>query len=208
MIKAMYVPLIALTVVISGVVSLQHQVTEVTTSVIAEHGRGGVPAMVLPTDLTTKQKQILQLAYDIAKHDGHKHPEILQGIVFQETKAGGMTSYRVAGQEFGLKTNERYYGVTQIKLAAARDVLKAFPELVKQYLQTTTDEEVIAHLIMNDRFNLTVASKYLKLMPDEWSTEKKVAAYNQGPTGVAKVNPKTFKYVTEVKKHIDKYASL
>jgi soluble lytic murein transglycosylase-like protein len=93
-------------------------------------------------------------------------------------------------------------------LNAAKDVLKAFPDMAKQYLQTDADEEIIANLITNDTFNLKVASKYLKLLPDAWSMEKKVAAYNQGPTGVAKVNPNTFKYVTEVKKHIVKYASL
>src|SRR5271168_3078527 len=71
-----------------------------------------------PDHPTRKQSQILGLAYDIAKRDGHKYPQLLQGIVLQETMAGQLKRYKVIGQEFGLKPNERYYGVSQIKLAA------------------------------------------------------------------------------------------
>lgn len=158
--------------------------------------------MRIPTDLTPKQQRILQMAYDIAIKDGHTKPEMLQGIVYQESKAGAMKSFKVAGQRYGLKTNERYYGIAQIKLVAAKDVLKKYPQLQEQYLQTDTDEELIANLIMNEQFNLEIASKYLKMMPDDWSFDKKVAAYNKGRTGVNDVNPHTLVYVKEVKKHI------
>lgn len=177
-------------------------ITSVENSVLASKGKGGNFAMEMPENLTTKQQKILQMAYDIAKSDGHKNPEILQGIVYQESKAGGMKMFRVAGQSFGLKTNERYYGVSQLKLSAAKDVLKAYPHL-KSLLQTDTDEEIIAYLITDDNFNLQVASKYLMMMPTNWSLDKKVAAYNRGSTGVERVDVANFKYVNEVKRHVD-----
>ena len=148
-------------------------------------------AILAPQDLTTKQQKLINLAYNKAKEAGLKDPEILQMIVLQETKAGALKSYKVAGQEFGLKTNERYYGVTQIKSAAARDVMKAFPELWKKYeFHTQLEEELIANLILNDEFNLDIASKYLKILNTQYgySGERLILAYNQGPGGAKNVD--------------------
>jgi hypothetical protein len=175
-------------------------------SVTTESGTiGGGFSMNLPKNLTARQAEVLSLAYSIAKKDGHKQPQLLQGIVMQESHAGQLGQYKVAGQEFGLRINERYYGVAQIKLGATRDVLSRYPHLLKQFnFQTNTDEEVIAKLIENDAFNLTIASKYLLILQRYgFDTIRELAlAYNQGPGGAKSKDSETFHYSNGVMKHI------
>lgn len=173
----------------------------------ADSVNGGGFSMKLPSSLSPRQTELLSLAYTIAKNDGHKYPQLLQGIILQETHAGELRKYKVAGQEFGLKANERYYGVGQIKLAAAQDVLKRYPNLKQEFkFQTTADEEIIAKLIENDRFNLAVASKYLLIMKSYgYDTVKQLAlAYNQGPGGARNFDSNTHHYSTGVMKYIQK----
>jgi len=179
--------------------------TAVISIPLSDGVRGGGASMEVPRDLSSRQVKLLAMAYEIAKRDGHKHPQLLQGIILQETKAGGMQSYRVAGQEFGLEANRRYYGVAQLKLAAARDVLKRHPELWDEFdFQTRTDEEVIAALIKDDHFNLSVASKYLLVLRGHgYNTLAQLAlAYNQGPTGARRHDPATHSYSVKVMRHI------
>ena len=167
--------------------------------------KGGGFAMEVPKDLSSRQTRILAMAYEIAKRDGHRYPQLLQGIVLQESKAGAMSSYKVAGQETGLGPNQRYYGVAQIKLAAARDVLDRYPTLKKEFsFQTQTDEEIIAKLIENDRFNLSVASKYLLILRSYgYDTIGQLAlAYNQGPGGARNFDSGTNEYSVKVMRHI------
>jgi hypothetical protein len=156
--------------------------------------------------LLDKQLRLLKFAYSAAKRAGLKSPEILQGIIYQESKAGALTSYRVAGQEAGLGTNKRYYGISQIKLSAAKDVVNKYPDLKKRHgFHTDTDEELIANLIMNDEFNIEVASLYLKIISDNYGSGKDymIAAYNQGPGGAKRLqDPGSFGYVIKVKSHI------
>jgi len=174
-------------------------------SVPLEKGSGSAFSIKLPANITAAQAHVLQLAYRIAQADGHKYPQMLQGIVLQESKAGALDSYKVAGQEFGLKTNERYYGVSQVKLVAAKDVLSSFPNLKTKYnLQTRTDEEVIANLILNEEFNLAVASKYLLLLKTRYNVSDTniLAAWNQGPGG--QYNAAGAQYSNNVKQQIRK----
>lgn len=159
----------------------------------------------IPDSFTEKQAKLLSLAYSIAKEDGHKEPQLLQGIILQESHAGEIRSYKVAGQEMGLKTNARYYGVAQIKLSAARDVLNKYPNMEKEYgFHTDTDEEVIAKLIDDDKFNIAVASKYLLIMRSYgYNTLKEIAvAYNRGPGGAKNVDANQHHYSKGVMAHI------
>ncbi len=161
----------------------------------------------LPTDISPDQARILSMAYSIAKKDGHANPQLLQGIVMQETLAGAYKTYKVAGQEFGLRTNERYYGISQIKLVAAKDVLNRYPELRKEFnFHTKEDEEIVAKLIEDDRFNLSVASKYLLVLKSfGYDTIKQLAlAYNQGPGGAKNHNSDTHHYSKGVINYIQK----
>lgn len=169
--------------------------------------KGNGLVIQLPANLTPKQKHVLSVAYETAQADGHKYPQLLQAILLQETKAGGMNSYKVAGNEFGLKPNLRYYGVAQLKLSATRDVLAKWPELWDSFeFQGKTDEEVIAKLIENERFNIAIASKYLLILKSRGYTSPGAiaAAYNKGPTGARGINTAEDKYSKAVDQHIRK----
>lgn len=169
---------------------------------------GGGLSMNMPKNLSLRQIELLGMAYNIAKVDGHRYPQLLQGILLQESHAGNLSSYKVAGQEFGLKTNERYYGITQIKLAAAKDVLGRFPSVRTEFrFQSNTDEEIIAKLIENDKFNLSVASKYLLILKSAgYDTVAKLAlAYNQGAGGAKGKDADTHPYSRGVLNHISNF---
>lgn len=188
----------------ASVLVVSQQSTSVSYIPAAENTIGGGMTVELPSQPTSRQATILAMAYDIAKKDGHDYPQLLQGIVLQESKAGGMEKYRVAGQEFGLPANQRYYGVGQIKLSAARDVLARYPEMWEQFdFHTSTDEEVIAKLIENDAFNISVASKYLLILRGYgFTTPQQLAiAYNRGPGGARNAGPST-DYSRGVMNHI------
>src|ERR1700691_3916810 len=51
----------------------------------------------IPDNLTPKQFELLNFAYDVAKEDNYKNPQYLQGIIMQESRAGSVQDYRVAG---------------------------------------------------------------------------------------------------------------
>jgi hypothetical protein len=155
------------------------------------------PALVLPPDLTPKQGELLTYAYKVASEDGHKHPEYYQGLIYQESKAGGMKGYEVAGQEFGLAPMKRYYGVTQMKLSAAKDVLKQYPVLGA----FRTDEEIIAKLITDDKWAVRMGSKYLLIVGKDKSPAGALVAYNKGVGGAKGVNPATNDYAVKIIHH-------
>lgn len=199
----MYKTLSALSVVLSLVFAGLYKIevlSPVPTSntVIAEKPDqviGGQAAVVVPQNLSNAQYQILNAAYSAGKSDGHKNPELVQLIVLQETRAGGMKSYKVAGNK-----GDEYYGVSQIKLGAAKDVMQRHPELWAKYqFHTKTDDELKANLILNQAFNIEIASKYLKLLQDVYgyTGRELVNAYNRGPGGVKTVDSSTFHYAKD-----------
>jgi len=168
-------------------------------------------SLPVPERLEGHQTELLRIAYQTAKDDGLKQPQLLQAILLQESNAGELRSYKVAGQEYGLTTTHRYYGVAQIKLDAAKDVLKHYPDMWEQFgFHTRTDDEVIAKLIENDTFNIAVASKYLLLMTKAGykSPRALAAAYNMGPGGAAGVDLATNAYATGVAHHMSKMAGV
>ncbi len=162
----------------------------ISTAVIAEKTedgkKGGQAATLLPANISAEQGHLLSMAYAIGKADGHKNPEIVQSIILQETLAGGMKVFRVANPG-----PEAYFGVGQIKLAAAKDVLAKWPSLFSRYaIATKTDDEIKANLILNDKFNIEVTSKYLLILQKQYgySGRELVNAYNRGPAGVKLVD--------------------
>jgi hypothetical protein len=159
--------------------------TPIANSVIAEKPAdgvvGGQVATVLPPNMTTKQHQLLNLAYLVAKENNMKEPELLQAVLLQETNAGALKSYKVANPG-----KDAYFGPMQIKLAAARDVLGRWPGMYEAFgFHTKTDDEVKANLILNERFNLDVAAKYLNILRTQYglSGHALLIAYNRGPGG-------------------------
>lgn len=147
---------------------------------------GNLAALNTPADLSKDQRNLLKIAYKIAADDGHTNPEIVQAILLQETSAGAMKSYKVANPG-----KNAYFGLLQIKVGAARDVLKRHPQLWAKYnFHTTTDDEIKANLILNDYFNLEIGSKYLLLLKNQYgfSGRTLMNAYNRGPGGVKSVD--------------------
>ncbi len=164
--------------------------TPIANSVIAEKPQvgsvGGQIAQVIPSSLTSKQHRLLNMAYQVGKENGFKDPEIVQAILLQETHAGGMNSYKVANPG-----PQAYFGPMQIKLSAARDVLTRWPGLYDKFgFHTRTDDEVKANLILNERFNIEVATKYLLILKREYGFNGRqlLNAYNRGPGGVRAVD--------------------
>lgn len=162
---------------------------------------GGDLAVLLPETLSKKQYHILTSAYNVAKADGNQQPEKFQAIILTETLACDNNRYKVAGQEFG--GSARYYGCGQVKLQTAKAVLNKHPELWK-YMQTREDDEIIANLILNDEFNIKVASKYFMMTNNGKADDFAVTAYNQGPGGATKINPSTFGYTVKVNENVKK----
>jgi hypothetical protein len=159
------------------------------TAVIAEKTEGGKvggqAATLLPTSMTPEQGKLMNVAYTIAKADGHKNPEIVQSVLLQESGGGTAAKMRVANPG-----PEAYFGPMQLKLVAAKAVLSRWPALfVKYHFQTRTDDEIKANLILNDEFNIAVGSKYLLLLQREYGFNGRelLNAYNRGPAGVKEV---------------------
>lgn len=163
--------------------------TAIGTAVISEKPEkaiGGQAAVLLPENLSTEQSAILNTAYKIAKADGHKNPEVLQSLLLQETYAGQMKKYKVAGN-----TGDEYFGLGQIKLGPAKDIMRLYPDLWDRYkFHTRTDDELKANLILNPTFNIEIASKYLKLLNERYGYTGRTLlnAYNRGPSGVKRVD--------------------
>lgn len=190
---------------IAGGAMLYHKLpVPVATAVIAEKpGKtmGGSAAVLLPQNLSNKQSRLLQQAYAAAQAEGIS-PETMQVILLQETQAGAMSSYKVANAG-----PNAYYGPMQIKLAATRDVLQRNPNLYKKYdFHTHTDDEVKANLILNEKFNIEVAAKYVKILQKEYSLSgtKLTNAYNRGPGGVESVGD-DYHYAREGKAKLAEY---
>ena len=168
--------------------------------------------VTIPNKINVKQADLLVYAYEIASIDGHREPSILQGLIWQESKAGGFPGYEVAGDEYGLKVGKRYYGIGQIKVAAARDVFKRFPKDFPGFSDKTADE-IIAYLIMDHKFNIRVASKYLWMMGHN-ETKKPtfkrpsnyaITAYNRGLGNTYDTDYDQWHYTVSVHEHKDTF---
>lgn len=157
----------------------------VGTAVIGEKGLGNQTVVVMPKTMSPDQGRLMEVAYAIAKADGHKQPELIQAVLLQESGAGAVSSFRVSNPG-----PDAYFGAMQLKLAAAKDVLLRFPALFTKYnIHTKTDDEIKANLILNDKFNIEVGSKYLLILHDQYgfTGRELMNAYNRGPGGVKSV---------------------
>lgn len=150
------------------------------------------------TWLTPEQMDLLQLTYEVGFEDGgHKHAELLQAILLQETIAGqlGRMGHMTA------PVGKRSYGVMQVKVTAARDVLNQYSELGEYH----ADEEVIARMLSDDEFNIRIASKFLlQLSTKVKSADRALVAYNVGLGGSNSVaEPRQFKYVVAAHDYLE-----
>lgn len=139
-----------------------------------------------------KPMRLMQAAYNTAKADGHKDPGLVQAVLLQESMAGTIKHHRVVTPN----KNQAYFGAMQIKLVAAKEVLLRWPAMFEMYsFDTRTDDEIKARLIVDDKFNIAVASKYLIILRDTYGYTGAMLlnAYNRGPFGAKRVDS-TFHY--------------
>ncbi|MEK7321834.1 MAG: hypothetical protein AABZ84_02000 [Pseudomonadota bacterium] len=149
--------------------------------------------------LTGEQLDLLGLAFQIGYEDGgESHAKFLQAVLMQETIAGQLGRLGHLSAPMG----KRSYGVMQVKVPAARDVLRHKPQLG----HFRTDEQLIARLIADDEFNLRIASAYLKYLRKlSGSDHQALVAYNVGPNAAKNVvDPAQFKYVQRVELYMSK----
>ncbi|HHM06455.1 MAG TPA: lytic transglycosylase domain-containing protein [Gammaproteobacteria bacterium] len=147
--------------------------------------------------LTSEQEYLLKLAYRMGREDGDaRHAELVQAVLMQETIAGllGRIGHMTA------RVGKRSYGVMQVKVSAARDVLRHHPELGR----FPADELLIARLLSDDEFNIRVGSAFLKILRKKThSDEAALVAYNIGLRASRKVRrPQHFAYVEGVQRYV------
>jgi hypothetical protein len=134
-------------------------------------------------NLSQPQLRLLTFAHATAVADGHKHPELLLGLLMRETRAGEVRGGKTC------------FGISQLKLGTARSVLKMYPELLPDKL---SDKALRAKLIHDDEFNIRVASKYLLMMGANISAARGVTAYNLGEGAAKHVSPTKWGYTKSV----------
>lgn len=131
------------------------------------------------------------------------HPETLQAILLQETRAGTTEPIGNKNSPVG----KRSYGLMQVQVVAARSIFERVPSVFKMYFpdrkySSVADEEIIALLLTNDEANIRIAAHhfnlYLRLSGGDWN--RAVAAYNAGIGAVQNIAvPSEFGYVIKVK---------
>lgn len=147
--------------------------------------------------LSAEQLDLLGMAYTVGYKDGGKaHAKLVQAVLLQETIAGQLGRLGHLSAPLG----KRSYGVMQVKVAAARDVLRLKPQL--GYFRT--DEQLVTRLITDDEFNIRIASGYLKyLRRNTDSDDQALVAYNIGMNGARSVlDAAEFKYVQNVERYL------
>ena len=146
---------------------------------------------------TPEQLDLLGMAYTIGYQDGGEtHARLVQAVLLQETIAGQLGRLGHLSAPMG----KRSYGVMQVKVVAARDVLRMRPQLGS----FRTDDQLITRLITDDEFNIRVASAYLKMLrKHEGSDHQALVAYNIGMHAARRVaHAAKFKYVRKVERYL------
>ena len=149
---------------------------------------------------TPEQRRALTIAYHVGQKIGY--PETIQAILLTETRACSIGN-RIG--DTNLPMGKRSYGCMQVKVATAKKVLRAYPQLVKEYFPGRTyaslhDEEIILRMIQDDVFNITVAAMNFVVERNAvHSWNKAVVAYNTGLGGLRAVpDPKHHVYYEKV----------
>ncbi|MEJ7138863.1 hypothetical protein [Amphibiibacter pelophylacis] len=125
---------------------------------------------------------LVERANAISKMVGLQDSDALLKVLLQETRLGRLGGFwRAAGR--GLKS-EPYYGIGQMKLSTAMDVLKSEPRWLKDFKLQPDEDLIRAHLTINDRFSAVMAAVYLKQLSRQYQGDALLNAYNRGPTGV------------------------
>lgn len=153
---------------------------------------------------TPPQQSLLDFAFDVARADGFKKPQWLPGIIWQESKAGTGLNWRVTGD----KEKDPNLGVAQITFRTAKAAVMKYPTLWT-YLNTKTDDELKARLIVDDKFNVRVASKVILMAGINKDEYRAITIYNQGIGGAQAIeNPAEFGYTRAVAQHAERFKNV
>ncbi|MEM2159637.1 MAG: transglycosylase SLT domain-containing protein [Candidatus Nitrosotenuis sp.] len=169
---------------------------------VAEHSshKGGKHDHVYHGSFSEEQLNNLSFAHKVGVRDGLWNPKILQGILLQESRA--------TNPPIG---KHSYYGVGQIKVGTAMEVLDQYPHLKTDYgVKTRNHRDIAKKLASDPRFNIEVASKLLKNYHEEKPNDSfAIAAYNLGLGGARqRRNHDNLGYVKEVKHKMTWLASI
>ncbi len=154
------------------------------------------PKPTLPATLSERQVQLIMDAHRQASEDNLPAPELLPGVLMQESHAGNNPIYKLA--------KNKCYGIFQIKIGTALHVLREYPELIEKYKVDMREAALKKQLINDDAFNTAIASKYMViLMKYGYQSVRELAlAYNQGMAGAKKFNPLKHVYSNGVAKYV------
>ncbi|BAU58304.1 transglycosylase SLT domain-containing protein [Halorhodospira halochloris] len=122
------------------------------------------------------EEQLMRQAYELGKP--HDLGMAMMGVLVQETRMGRFGPVGDRRHGFG----KRSYGVMQLKLHTAKDVISFIcPELDEGL---STDEEIIAKLLYDHHWNMQVAACYLAHLQNQGlSWRETLIAYNEGLRG-------------------------
>lgn len=171
---------LAIGAIVSSVVLHKPAPTQpVITTMLPAAGSTKQPAVVPKPKFHTTfgtYNQNLILAYNIAVDVGVP-PLSIQGIMLKESRAGRVRSL----------VNKGAYGLMQVKVEAARSVLKRNPELLQKYfhtskLSTVSYNDIAGLMLSNREANIRIGCHHLAIYADildgDWDAA--VAAYNMG----------------------------
>ena len=147
--------------------------------------------------LTEEQIKLLNLAHHIGmEEDGAEQAALLQAILMQESHAGNYGRIGDVHADVG----KRSYGVMQVKLITAYDVLKNYPEMGN----FKTEEGLIIKLVTDDEFNIRIASRHLLMLRKHTQRDAQaIMAYNTGLNkAMAHWYPEKFRYVRKVDRYL------
>lgn len=147
------------------------------------------------SNATSLNNEAIQFAKEIAiKHDHDEN--LVAAIIMVESKAG-----QHAGYEIVRNGRSTYYGMAQLTIGAAKDVLKTWPNLLEKYDVAKNDKAIKHALAYDYKFNIEVASKYLLMIRNQFgfTDHKLINSYNLGP-GSKQIANKDFYYSRKVRK--------
>lgn len=146
-----------------------------------------------------KQIKFVNQAYFIAKEEGIKNHSLLLGVLYKESKLGAHPNYKITAS----KSKYPNYGIGQMTLPTAIDVIKDNPEIKNEFdINSTSD---IKFLLMNNAtFAIKLTAKRLLQLGINKNPAKAVMAYNTGPAKVS-TNPQNFYYTKSVYNYAEKF---
>jgi hypothetical protein len=129
-------------------------------------------------DLKPYQMKNFLLASKVGKD--HSKERLMMALLWRETRAGKFGPVGDLKNAFG----KRSYGLWQMKVATAKDVLKRYPEIWGDQKKWRSEEEIIARLITDNDFAARMALGNIRRLEAKGVPYKRIPlAWNEGYSG-------------------------